>query len=245
MHTSAAVDVARAALETDEGAAVGAHVASVAEDDFSVAHYFEADLPAYRGWQWCAVVAASPGGEVTVSETALLPGPDALTPPAWVPWDQRVRAGDLAPGDVLPPAHGDPRLEPGYMLSGDPEQDAVAGEIGVNLERVMTRLGRTEAAGRWLESEFGPEAEMARSTRFHCGDCAFYLPLAGVLRAAFGVCGNEFAADGRVVHAHYGCGAHSSATGSSGSGSPAYPPYDDGEVENVEIPAALEAAGGV
>ncbi|GAA1014796.1 hypothetical protein GCM10009551_102450 [Nocardiopsis tropica] len=74
---------------------------------------------------------------------------------------------------------------------------------------------------------------MARSTRFHCGDCAFYLPLAGALRASFGVCGNEYSADGHVVHAHYGCGAHSSVPAPSGQGSPAYEPYDDGAVEKV------------
>ncbi|MFC7755594.1 DUF3027 domain-containing protein [Tsukamurella soli] len=243
LHSQAAIDRARAALEADEGAAVGAHVAAVTEDECAVAHYFEADLPAYRGWQWCAVLAASPGGEMTVSETALLPGPGALTAPEFVPWDRRVQAGDLAPGDLLPPAVDDPRIEPGYLLTGDPEADEVAGEIGVNLERVMTRLGREEAAARWFDSDFGPEAEMARGTRFHCGDCAFYLPLAGMLGAAFGVCGNEYAADGRVVHAHYGCGAHSSTAPPSGAGSPAYEPYDDGAVESHELvhPVALTA----
>ncbi len=245
LHTQDAIDLARAALEAGEDAAVGAHVAAVSEDDCAVAHYFEADLPAYRGWQWCAVLAATDGGAITVSETALLPGPGALTAPEFVPWEQRVRPGDLAPGDVLPTPLDDPRVEPGYLLSGDPEVDAVAGEIGVNLERVMTRYGRAEAAARWIESDFGPDTEMARATRFHCGDCAFYLPLAGALRAAFGVCGNEYAADGHVVHAHYGCGAHSSAATPAGAGSPAYEPYDDGSVELQDLGVrSVEATSG-
>lgn len=233
LQSDAAVDLARAALEAGEGAQVGAHVASVVEDPFAVAHYFEANLPAYRGWQWCAVIAATPGGEPTVSETALLPGPGSLTAPEWVPWDQRIRAGDLAPGDVLPPREQDARIEPGYALSGDEVADDVAGEIGVNLERVMSRIGRFDAAERWHDGAFGPDSEMARSTRFHCGDCAFYLPLAGALGAAFGACANEYSADGHVVHAHYGCGAHSSVAAPSGQGSPAYEPYDDGAVETV------------
>lgn len=139
------------------------------------------------------------------------------------------------PGDVLPPRAGDERIEPGHALSGDPAVDEVAGEIGVNLERVMSRLGRADAAERWLAGAFGPDSEMARSTRYHCGDCAFFLPLAGVLGAAFGACGNEYSADGRVVHAHYGCGAHSSVPAPSGQGSPAYEPYDDGAVEKVPV----------
>lgn len=233
LQSGAAVDLARAVLEADEGARVGAHVATVVEDEFAVAHYFEADLPAYRGWQWCAVIAATPGGELTVSETALLPGPGSLTAPEWVPWEERIRAGDLAPGDTLPPRENDARIEPGHALSGDPALDDVAGEIGVNLERVMSRFGRIDAAERWLAGDFGPESEMARSTRYHCGDCAFFLPLAGALGAAFGACGNEYSADGHVVHAHYGCGAHSSVTAPAGQGSPAYEPYDDGAVEKV------------
>ena len=39
---------------------------------------------------------------VTVSEVVLLPGPDALVAPAWVPWHERVRPGDLGVGDLLP-----------------------------------------------------------------------------------------------------------------------------------------------
>ncbi len=53
---------------------------------------------------------------------------------------------------------------------------------------------------------------MATHAPAHCASCAFYLPLAGSLGALFGACGNEFApADGRVVDAGYGCGAHSDA----------------------------------
>ena len=53
---------------------------------------------------------------------------------------------------------------------------------------------------------------MARLAPAHCGTCGFYLRLAGSMRAAFGVCGNELAlSDGRVVSVEHGCGAHSEA----------------------------------
>ena len=51
-----AVDAAREAIVVD-GGAPGDHVEVVVEDDNSAAHYFTADLPGYRGWRWCAVVA--------------------------------------------------------------------------------------------------------------------------------------------------------------------------------------------
>jgi hypothetical protein len=54
---------------------------------------------------------------------------------------------------------------------------------------------------------------MARQAPGPCATCGFYLPLAGSLRQRVGACGNAYApADGRVVAADYGCGAHSQAT---------------------------------
>ena len=58
----------------------------------------------------------------------------------------------------------------------------------------------------------------------------------------FGVCGNAMSADGRVVDAEYGCGAHTDTPPPpAGFGSPAFEPYDDGVVEVVE-PAPVEPA---
>jgi hypothetical protein len=67
-----------------------------------------------------------------------------------------------------------------------------------------------------------------------CRECAFYLPLAGALGGMFGVCANEISADGHVVDAEYGCGAHSDTSGPAGSGSPLYDPYDDGVLDLLE-----------
>jgi hypothetical protein len=75
---------------------------------------------------------------------------------------------------------------------------------------------------------------MARSTRRVCRDCGFYLPLSGALGLMFGACVNEFSADGHVVDAEYGCGAHSDTPAPAGAGSPLYDPFDDGVLEVVE-----------
>jgi Protein of unknown function (DUF3027) len=204
--------VAEAAAELENGAAaVGAHLESVVEDDGSLTHYFAAEQGGYRGWRWSVTLAAaSSEAPVTVSEVVLLPGPDALIAPNWVPWDERVRPGDLGVGDLLPTADDDPRIVPGYVMSDDTAVEEVALEVGLGRERVLSRIGRDEAAERWHEGPHGPGSDMARSAPGTCGTCAFLLPLAGALRTAFGVCGNAYApADGVVVAIGFGCGAHS------------------------------------
>ena len=249
---ASAVDLARNALLDLEPTGVGPHLGVCGAGDCAATHRFEATLPGYHGWQWAVVVAAAPDTErVTVSESALLPGPDALIPPEFVPWDQRIRPGDLAPGDLLAPPPEDPRLVPGYLATGDPEVDETAQEVGLGRRQVLSREGRHEAAERWY-AQHGPDSEMAKAAPASCASCGFFLPLAGALRAAFGVCGNAMGADGRVVHQEYGCGAHSDTELPHGAGSPAYQAYDDAAVEVVRVdpnpavaatePAAADAA---
>jgi hypothetical protein len=209
-----AVEVARAAAVEEAGEhEVGEYVGAEAEDEASVTHLFDADRPGYRGWRWAVTVAgADLETEVTVSEVVLLPGPDALVAPEWIPWQQRVQAGDLGVGDLMPTAPDDPRLVPGFLASDDPVVEELAMDAGLGRPRVMSRPARLDAAARWQAGEFGPRSDMARGAPGHCGTCGFYLPLDGSLRAAFGVCGNEIApADGHLVHTEYGCGAHSEA----------------------------------
>ena len=204
--------VSEAAADLPDGpAAVGAHLESLAEDDGSVTHYFAAEQGGYRGWRWAVTLAApSPEEQATVSEVVLIPGAEALVAPGWVPWERRIRPGDLGVGDLLPTPEDDPRLVPGYLASDDPAVEEVAQETGLGRERVLSRIGREQAAERWQDGPHGPGSDIARSAPATCGTCGFFLPLAGSLRGAFGVCGNAYApADGAVVAVGFGCGAHS------------------------------------
>jgi hypothetical protein len=235
-----AAELARTAIVEHSGDdTVGDYLGAGYEDPTSATHRFVAHLPGYRGWQWAVVVAAYPGADhATVSEVVLVPGPESLLAPEWVPWEQRVRPGDLNPGDLLAPLPDDPRLVPGYLSSGDPQVDETAAEIGLGRRTVMSAWGRAEAAQRWHDGDHGPRAQMAQSTKRVCRECGFFLPLAGSLGAMFGVCGNEMSADGQIVDFEYGCGAHSDTPAPAGSGSPMYDPYDDGVLDVSEAPAA-------
>jgi hypothetical protein len=231
-----AVEQARAALAEFSGEdTVGEYLGASFEDPTSATHRFLAKLRGYRGWQWAVVVAGYPGAEhATISEVVLVPGPTALLAPNWVPWQDRIRPGDLGPGDMLAPPTNDPRLVPGYQACGDPLIDETAVELGLGRRQVLSVWGRAEAAQRWHDGEYGPGSAMARSTGKVCRDCGFYLPLGGALGSMFGVCANELSADGHVVDAEYGCGAHSDTPQPAGSGSPVFDPYDDGVLDLTE-----------
>lgn len=209
-----AVDLAREAAEDTAGSAqVGEHLGLRPEADRVVTHYFVCLDPAYTGWRWAVTVTrASRAKNVTVSECVLLPGDDALLAPPWVPWLERLRPGDLGPGDLLPTAPDDVRLAPGFTQVDESTDREAQWELGLGRVRVLSREGRDEAAARWYDGVAGPRAPIAASAPAQCSTCGFYVALAGGLRQVFGVCANEYAPDdGRVVSADHGCGAHSEA----------------------------------
>ncbi|MEV6830189.1 DUF3027 domain-containing protein [Amycolatopsis sp. NPDC051102] len=241
-----AVEFARAAvLEDAPEEQLGAHVGVTREDAVTASHLFEAQVPGYGGWRWSVTVALAGDDEpVTVSEVVLVPGPSALVAPAWVPWERRVRAGDLGVGDIFPTDENDPRLAPAYLQSDDPAVEETAREVGLGRVHVLSRFGRTEAASRWHAGEFGPRSDMARSAPDVCGTCGFFVPLAGSLRGVFGVCSNDIApADGHVVDVEYGCGAHSEVEVEVTSSVPvAELVYDDSLLDFAPAPEVVEAA---
>ncbi|MFF4352166.1 DUF3027 domain-containing protein [Streptomyces sp. NPDC001530] len=125
-----AVDLARgAAEEVAAPGVVGEHVGLVSEGDRVVTHFFECQEPGYRGWRWAVTVArASRAKIVTLDETVLLPGSDALLAPEWVPWSERLRPGDMGPGDLLPTDAEDLRLEPGFTGEDEPPPNSPVSE---------------------------------------------------------------------------------------------------------------------
>lgn len=265
-----AIDLARGAAADVAGAdAVGDHAGVFAEDERVATHLFTCLDLGYRGWRWAVTVnRASRAKTVTVSETVLLPGPDALLAPPWVPWSERVRPGDLGVGDLMPADEDDERLVPAVTLAGDeglldwsaaelrlagsgspPEAEGDAAMqagspevVPVGPVRVLSAIGRDATAARWYNSEHGPGTPLARAAPGPCLTCGFLTPLAGPLGQVFGVCANEYAPDdGRVVSLDHGCGAHSEAVpGRPGTG--AVPPViDEVGYDLVDMPGVALA----
>ena len=218
---AAAVDLAQQAAQAVAGPSlVGVHVEVEADDERIVTHFFACTDRAYTDWRWAVTVVRAPRSKtVTVDEVVLLPGPTALMAPAWVPWSERLQAGDLGIGDVLPTAADDERLLPGYAGIGPHDDvddvdtlDALVHELWLGRPRVLSEFGRLEAAQRWYDGEHGPAAPIARAAELACASCGFFVLMRGALSRVFGVCANEYAPDdGRVVSFDHGCGAHSEA----------------------------------
>lgn len=244
-----AVDLARFAAEEIGPGQVGAHLGVEAAGDRVVTHLFTCLSRSYVGWRWAVMLArASRSKHVTVSESLLLPGPDSLVAPAWVPWTERVRPGDLKVGDLMPASADDERLIPAVAIDGADglldwdESDAwglgadlLRGDLpgqrieaGVRPARVLSAIGRDETAVRWYMGEHGPRAALATAAPGQCLTCGFLVRLDGPLGRIFGVCANEFAPDdGGVVSLDHGCGAHSDPGASAGNGVDAAVPTID------------------
>lgn len=243
-----AVDTARSALSAvTEPSELGEHLRVEMVAKHLATHYFACTAPGYRGWEWSVSVARAPGQKhPTVCESALLPSDGALLGPEWLPYAQRLAPGDLGAGDVLPYIAEDPNLEFGFEATGDEDVDRVAlFELGLGRVRVLSRTGRAAAAGRWFDGAHGPSADVAVKAPASCRSCGYLLPMAGALRAEFGVCTSEWSpADGAVVALDFGCGAHSEAD------EPPVRPVavaetliDEYAVERVELPSAVGVGG--
>lgn len=213
MSTST-IDAARAALsEVADAGAVGDPLGAVEDAPGLVSERFACLLPGYVGWYW-AVSLSVLDDVATVNDLVLLPGDDAIVAPAWTPYRDRIRPGDLGPGDMLPPEEDDVRLVPAWS-AGDGDGTGVvdrhfAREIGLGREWVLSLEGREDAADRWYAGDEGPDTAMAKQAPGVCGTCGFLVSLAGDLSDRFGVCANRLAnSDGRVVALTHGCGAHS------------------------------------
>ena len=250
-----AADLARAAAVAVAGASrVGEHLGVQAEGERVVTHQFDCLDQAYAGWQWAVTVARAPRSKmVTVDETVLLPGPAALLAPPWVPWQDRLRPGDLGVGDLLPAPPDDERLVPLVTLegedavtdwyhdgedAGDEQGPAEPAELPApGRSRVLSAIGRESASARWYSSEHGPRTPLAHAAPAHCISCGFFVPLSGELGRLFGACANAYAPDdGRVVSADHGCGAHSESVIWQASARAIAPVIDEFGYDLVDLP---------
>jgi hypothetical protein len=211
-------DLARAALhEVTDKAHVGTYISTEPTSESTAVITFDSLMPGYKSWTWVVMLSWLDQDHLTIDEVAMVPSETALIAPAWIPWSQRLEAGDVGIGDELPYRAVDPALTAGYagveeesVLEDTSNLKPLWWSLGLGRERILSQEGRELAATRWSQGEFAGSSIMARVAKANCSSCGFYLPLAGSLGSAFGACTNALSpADGKVVALNFGCGAHS------------------------------------
>lgn len=139
-------DIARAvAMDVaDAPEQVGEVVDAIELGDNVTDFRLAANVRGYEGWQWSVTLYHDTEvGTWTVNESSLVPTDDALMPPAWVPWKDRLEPTDLAPTDSIGTDPDDPRLEGGFRKT-EPVQAAAAasasarGDVSTNVDEVAT-----------------------------------------------------------------------------------------------------------
>jgi hypothetical protein len=84
-------DFAREALiAATSKSKVGNFIEVIEEGDGLASYLFENNQKGYVGWRWSITVFQGDSAEPTVSEIVLVPGPDSLVAPDWVPWSERL-----------------------------------------------------------------------------------------------------------------------------------------------------------
>lgn len=212
-----ALELARSAAIADSHDAkfVGELVSIDQEDERIATYLFESALPGYAGWRWAVtIIKLDETSPATIADVVLLPGEGALIAPEWVPYKERIEPGDVGVGDIVPTSADDLRLVGGFdALPGDEDLELFEQiELGLGRARVLSIVGRDAASKRWYDGDRGPHTPIAQYAPLPCHSCGFFIPIAGSLRSAFGVCANALSPeDARVVSVDHGCGAHSQA----------------------------------
>ena len=85
-------DFARTSLIEAAGRNKVGNFIEVFEEEGGVATFlFENNQKGYVGWRWSVTVyQGNKSDAATISEIVLLPGPDSLVAPDWVPWSERL-----------------------------------------------------------------------------------------------------------------------------------------------------------
>ena len=124
----------------DEPDQVGRLTRSINEDDHVTDFRFESKKRGYEGWEWSVTLYHDTDiDEWTVNESSLVPTDQALMPPAWVPWKDRLLPTDLSVTDSIGTEPDNSRLEDGFrrtepsVAAPTPDADqAQAEEQGVD-----------------------------------------------------------------------------------------------------------------
>ena len=117
---AAARAMAVEAAEDENG--VGEFVEAIDAGDGITDYRFVSLMRGYEGWQWSVTMFHDVERDTwTVNESTLIPMEQALRPPEWIPWKDRLMPTDQSVTDSIGTDPDDPRLEEGFRATAEAE----------------------------------------------------------------------------------------------------------------------------
>ena len=107
---------------------VGLFVELIDEGDEVYTYLFESKQKGYVGWRW-SVTVFDGLEEPSVSEVVLMPGPDSLVAPKWVPWSERLADWKALQAELERQAAEEAALAAEEGEDGDDEDDEDSDDI--------------------------------------------------------------------------------------------------------------------
>lgn len=107
---------------------VGLFVELIDEGDEVYTYLFETKQKGYVGWRW-SVTVFDGLEEPSVSEVVLMPGPDSLVAPKWVPWSERLADWKALQAELERQAAEEAALAGEEGEDGDDEDDEDSDDI--------------------------------------------------------------------------------------------------------------------
>lgn len=133
-----------AAVEAAPRNGVGSIVDTIDEGDGVTTFLFEAKLKGYVGWRWSITVFEQADSAVaTVSEVLLMPGPDSLVAPDWVPWSERLADYKALQAELEAQA----ALDAAEAEDADDDDDEDDDDLDESEEAVLEEVDSEEAEG--------------------------------------------------------------------------------------------------
>ena len=134
-------DFARNALiEATSKSKVGNFIEVIEEGEGLATYLFENNQKGYVGWRWSITIfQLDKSSPITVSELLLMPGPDSLVAPDWVPWSERLADYKALQLELEKQAALD-------ALEGDEESDDDADDDDIDVEDTQEASDEFEKA---------------------------------------------------------------------------------------------------
>ena len=152
-------DFARTALiEATSKSKVGNFIEVIDEGENVASYLFENNQKGYVGWRWSVTIFQANSNEpATVSEIVLMPGPDSLVAPDWVPWSERLADYKALQAELEAQAASE--AEEAEEVASEDASDDEADDAAEEVQEAEASAGSADDSAAAVLSEESVDAE--------------------------------------------------------------------------------------